>query len=240
MTAVTDTIRNGVDTEKMFATLDLIKRMMELAQVQSPVDIPQLIAQAQDPLQIVYLFASMMNLSTESEQALLEAPTRVDALRLLHGYLTHEVQVLELRDKIATEAQTEMSREQRDYILRQQMRAIQEELGEKSPEKSEIEELSKRLAEADLPDEPRKEAERELRRLERIPAAAPDFPSPTTRIRSSRYLRTNASTFGLAGLRNSIDPRPNAWNRFRSAISRFIHHSRELGLLCWASTFTAS
>ena len=159
----------------MGETLDLIKRMMELAHVQTPIDISQVIAQTQNPLQVVYLFASMMNLSADKEQALLEAASRVDALRLLHGYLTHEVQVLELRDKIATEAQTEMSKEQHDYILRQQMRAIQEELGENSPEKSEIEELKKRLEEAKLPDEVRKEADRELRRLERIPAAAPDF-----------------------------------------------------------------
>ena len=69
-----------------------------------------------------------------------------------------------------------MSKEQRDYMLRQQMQAIQEELGETNPEKAEVEELRHRLAEADLPDEVRKEAERELTRLERLPPAAPDYP----------------------------------------------------------------
>ena len=69
---------------------------------------------------------------------MLEAPTRAEALRLLHGYMLHEVQVLELRHKIASQAQTEMTKEQRDYFLRQQLRAIQEELGEKDPEKAEI------------------------------------------------------------------------------------------------------
>ena len=99
----------------------------------------------------------------------------LEALRLMHGYLTHEVQVLELRKKINSQAQTEMSKQQREYMLRQQMQAIQQELGEKNPEKAEVEELRRRLAEADLPDEVRKEAERELTRLERLPAAAPDF-----------------------------------------------------------------
>ena len=66
------------------------------------------------------------------EQALLEAPTRVEALRLVHGWLSHEVEVLELRNKITEEARGEMSKEQREYILRQQKRAIEQELGEKN------------------------------------------------------------------------------------------------------------
>src|SRR5262249_57761688 len=73
------------------------------------------------------------------------------------------------------EAQGEMTKQQHDYFLRQQMEAIQQELGETSPEKAEVEELRRRLAEADLPDEVRKEAERELTRLERLPPIAPDF-----------------------------------------------------------------
>src|SRR5205823_7895157 len=114
------------------------------------------------------------SLDTAKEQALLEARTRHEALSLLHGYLLHEVQVLELRQKIATQAQSEMSKEQRDYLLRQQMRAIQDELGEKNPEKAEVEALRQRIAETDLPDEVRKEAERELDKLERLPSQAPD------------------------------------------------------------------
>ena len=140
-----------------------------------PCNINQLAAQAQDPLRLAYLLGSMLGLDVAKEQALLEAPTRAEALRLMHGYLSHEVQVLELRQKINSQAQTEMSKEQREYMLRQQLRAIQEELGEKNPEKAEVELLRQRLAEADLPDEVRKEAERELGRLERLPPAAPDY-----------------------------------------------------------------
>jgi ATP-dependent Lon protease len=155
--------------------LELSGRVLELAQPQAEVDIAQLAAQAGDPIRLAYLIGSMLSLDAAKEQALLEAPTRADALRILHGYLSHEVQVLELRHKIASQAQTEMSKEQRDYFLRQQMRAIQEELGEKDPEKAEINELRRRLTEADLPDEVRKEAERDLSRLERMPSAAPDY-----------------------------------------------------------------
>jgi ATP-dependent Lon protease len=157
------------------AIVELAGRVLELAQVQAPVTIPQLLAQAQDPLRFVYLLGSMLSLEAAKEQALLEAPTRLEALRLMHGYLGHEVQVLELRRKISSQVETEMSKQQRDYMLRQQLQAIQQELGEKNPEKAEVEELRRRLTETELPDEVRKEAERELTRLERMPAAAPDF-----------------------------------------------------------------
>jgi ATP-dependent Lon protease len=157
------------------AVIELAGRVLELAQVQTPITIAQLVAQAPDPLRFAYLLGSMLSLDVAREQALLEAPTRVEALRLMHGYLSHEVQVLELRHKISSQVETEMSKQQRDYMLRQQLQAIQQELGEKSPEKAEIEELRTRLAETELPPEVRKEAERELARLERMPAAAPDF-----------------------------------------------------------------
>ncbi|PYV11834.1 MAG: endopeptidase La, partial [Acidobacteria bacterium] len=98
-----------------------------------------------------------------------------DLLRLAHSYLAHEVQVLELRRKIASEAQSEMSREQREYLLRQQLRAIQQELGEKNPERAEIEMVRERIEKADLPEDVRKEVERELSRLEKLPPAAPDY-----------------------------------------------------------------
>jgi ATP-dependent Lon protease len=117
----------------------------------------------------------MFSLDIEKEQSLLEAGSRVEALRRMHAYLTHEVQVLELRNKINTEARTEMSKEQREYLLRQQMRAIQQELGEKDSEQSDIGALRERIEKADLPEEVLKEAKRELSRLEKLPSAAPDY-----------------------------------------------------------------
>src|SRR5262249_48881589 len=153
----------GPEVEALYrAILDLARRVLELVQPQAPVSLEQLVAQAPDPIRLAFLFASMMSLDVAKEQSLLEAPTQLEALRLLHGYLSHEVQVLELRSQIASQAQSEMSKEQRDYMLRQQMRAIQEELGEQNPEKAEVELLRQKLAEADLPEEVRKEADREL------------------------------------------------------------------------------
>src|SRR6202161_3951547 len=127
----------------------------------------------EDPLRLAYMVASIMNLEGVKEQSLLEAPTRVEALRLVHGWLSHEVEVLNLRNKITEDARGEMSKEQRDYILRQQKRAIENELGEKN-EQAEAQELREKLTKADLPDDVRKEAERELGRLEKINPAQPE------------------------------------------------------------------
>ena len=157
------------------AVTELAARAMQLAQPNVPVELGQLLATAEDPLRLVYLLASMMSIELAKEQALLEAQSRGDALRLMHTYLSNEVQVLELRNKIASEAQTEMSKQQREYLLRQQLRAIQQELGEKDPQQAEIELLRERLQKLELPEEVRREAERELSRLERLPPGAPDY-----------------------------------------------------------------
>ena len=154
--------------------LELAGKALQLLQQQAPAQLGQLLANTEDPLRLAYLLGTMLNLDLEKEQRLLEAETRADALRLTHTYLTYEVQVLELRQKIAGEAQSEMSREQREYFLRQQLRAIQQELGEKNPEQADMALLRERLEKADLPDDVRKEAERELERLERLPAASPE------------------------------------------------------------------
>jgi ATP-dependent Lon protease len=129
----------------------------------------------QDPLQLAFMIASIMSLEASKEQQLLETPTRLDGLRMVHGWLAHEVEIMELRNKIANEARSEMSREQREYVLKQQKRAIEQELGEKNPEQAEIEQLREKLTKAELPEDIRKEAERELGRLEKIPPQQPEF-----------------------------------------------------------------
>ncbi len=156
------------------AIFELGGKILETVNPQAQAGILQMLSEVQDPLHRVYLIASMLSLDVSKEQALLAASTTVEALRLLHEYLVHEVQVLEIRQKIQSEAQSAMSKEQREYLLRQQLRAIQQELGEDSPEQAEIAELRRKLDEADLPDEVRKEAQREISRLERLPAAAPE------------------------------------------------------------------
>jgi ATP-dependent Lon protease len=157
------------------ALIELAGEALTLAQPNAPQELRGLLAANEDPMRLSFVLASMFSLDAEKSQSLLEAPSRVETLRMLHRYLTHEVQVLELRNKINTDARTEMSKEQRDYLLRQQMRAIQQELGEKGGEQAEADQLRERLEKADLPEEILKEAKRELDRLEKLPPGAPDY-----------------------------------------------------------------
>ncbi|MBI3326863.1 MAG: endopeptidase La [Nitrospinae bacterium] len=166
----------GAEVEALHrAILELASKALELIQPEASAQLAQLLANTEDPLRLTYLLGSMLSLDLVKEQALLEAQTCAEALRLMHAYLTFEVQVLELRQKIAGQAQSEMSREQREYFLRQQLRAIQQELGEQNPEQAEVALLRERLGKADVPEEVRKEAERELGRLEKLPAASPEY-----------------------------------------------------------------
>lgn len=155
--------------------LELSAKALAIVQPQIPVDLNQLFPPGVDPLVHVYMLGSMISMEPDKAQALLEAPTRIEAMRLIHDYLVNEVQVLELRAQIAEKTKSGIDSQQREYLLRQQLAAIQEELGEKSPEESEAGLLRQRLAEADLPDEVRTEAERELGHMEKLPSAAPDY-----------------------------------------------------------------
>ena len=176
------------------ALLELAAKAIALAQPQTAPEMTRMLAGSDDPLKLAYLLASIFSLDVAREQQLLEAGSRVDALRLIHSYLSHELQVLELRQKIASTAHNEMSKEQKDYLLKQQLRAIQQELGEKDGEKAEVEILRERFEKANLPEEAKKEFERELARLERLPTGAPDYQMTRTYLEFALDLPWNART----------------------------------------------
>jgi len=156
------------------SVIEVGSKFVNLIQGQPAQEIAKMFTSQGDPLQLAFLVASVMNLDAVQEQALLETVSRVEALRMVLGWLSHEVDVAELRNKVTEKARSEMSKEQRDYVLRQQKKAIEQELGEGNPEQADTENLRERLAKADLPEDIRKEANRELERLEKLPTASPE------------------------------------------------------------------
>jgi ATP-dependent Lon protease len=199
----------GTEVEALERELiDLASAIQDSSPGEPKINIAQLASQLDNPIELVYLLAAMVGLEGEKAMAVLSAGTRVDAMRLLHEELVHEKQVAEVRSKIAQQATTEINKEQREYLLRQQLRAIQEELGERSPEQAEVSQLRKRLDEIKLPDDVRREANRELTRLESTPAAAPDFQVTRTHLELILELPWNETTpdnFDLVGARRVLD-----------------------------------
>ena len=166
------------DAESVEATTRNVKSLIQQALAylpQVPPEVRLVVLGADDPVKLAYFLGSILSLGVEKEQQMLEANSVDDLVHLAHDFLAREVEIIRLRSKIASEAQTEMDKAQRDYVLRQQMKAIQKELGEGDGEAAEAEQLRERLEKTDLPDEVRKEAERELSRMEKLPSMAPDY-----------------------------------------------------------------
>ncbi len=155
--------------------LELAGRIQKAAGVLPGADFRDVVAQLDSPMHLVYLLGSMLHLTVEKAQVLLGIDSQRKAMELVARYLSHDLQVLELEQQIARRARSEIDREQRQYFLRRQLKAIREELGEATPEGAEAVALKNRLDEADLPGAVRREAERDLDRLANLPAAAPDF-----------------------------------------------------------------
>jgi ATP-dependent Lon protease len=132
-------------------------------------------ANADDPSSLANLVTTTMRLKTEEKQELLEEADVEARLRKLTVILNRELEVLELGTKIQSQVQSEMEHSQREYFLRQQLKAIQEELGEGDEQQAEIAELRAQIEEADLPEEAEKQARRELDRLAKLPPAAAEY-----------------------------------------------------------------
>jgi ATP-dependent Lon protease len=132
-------------------------------------------ANAGDAGDLCNLVASTLRLKTEEKQQILELADAEERLRQVSKILNRELEVFELGTKIQSQVQSELEKGQREFFLRQQLKAIQDELGEGEPEQAEANELRERLDALDLPEEVRKAADRELLRLERLPAAAAEY-----------------------------------------------------------------
>ncbi|MEO6213613.1 MAG: endopeptidase La, partial [Vicinamibacterales bacterium] len=150
---------------------ELVDRALSLATGLSP-DVKALVATLDDPLRIVYLLASLLDMKPEDKQTLLEENDLAVKLDAISMALSREIEVLELKGQIESRAEKEMTEAQRQYVLRQQLKAIQSELGEGDGEQAE---LRKRVDDAGLPEHVAAVALREVERLERMTPASPEY-----------------------------------------------------------------
>lgn len=140
-----------------------------------PRELVATVASLTDPLQTVYTIANLQRMEISDAQEILELDTISEKLHKLVNLLTRESEVLELSQKIQKEARSEIDKVQRDYFLREQLKAIQRELGETDEQAADVEEFQKKIQEAGLSEEARKLADRELDRLQRLPTAAAEY-----------------------------------------------------------------
>ncbi len=201
-----------VDPEEVEAARRNLQQMIQEALSLLPSVPPEVrvaVLGSVEAVRLAYFLGSILTLGVDEEQKMLEAETADELLRLAHANVARELEILQLRSKIASEAQSEMDKAQRDYVLRQQMRAIQKELGEgEGGEAAEADLLRERLAKAELPQDVREEAERELKRLERLPSAAPDYHVSRTYLEyilELPWLKSSTDKLDLAEARKILD-----------------------------------
>jgi len=156
--------------------LNLVGQLSELLTTQGVTELVSVLRAEKDPLLVAYRLVSLLNLNVDRLQGLLEQSDPKEVLRKVYGALAHELHILKLRHEIASQAQAEIGKSQREYFLRQQLKEIQQELGELESEAldGDVGELKTRIEEADLPEIVLKEATRELKRLVKLPPASPD------------------------------------------------------------------
>jgi ATP-dependent Lon protease len=170
-----ETTEDSLEVEALMRNISTqFQRLGELVPAM-PAELLSAALSVEDPRQFVYTVATYQRMDLADAQSLLEMDSVVGKMRRLLTLLNKEVEVLELGRKIQTEAQSEMEKVQRDYFLREQMKAIQRELGEGDEQTVEIESLRQQIEQAGMPDEARREATRELDRLAKLPPQAAEY-----------------------------------------------------------------
>ena len=175
VTTLPDEVEESLEVEALMRNAtDLLRRLVSLVS-QLPDELLMAAINLDDPRQLVYFIATNIRMELPDAQAILEIDSVREKLLKLTSILTKELEVLELGRKIQTEAQSEMEKMQRDYFLREQLKAIQKELGEGDEQALEIEEYRRKIAESGMPEEAEKEALRELSRMEKMPPQAAEY-----------------------------------------------------------------
>ena len=170
-----ETLEEGLELDGTArAVQDLFRRLVEL-DGQMPDELAVMAANVENARQLAYLVASSMRLEMNDAQQLIEIDSVQEKLLRLTQLLHNEVDVMELGNKIQSQAQGEMEKLQKDFFLREQIKAIQKELGEEDEQEADIRELEERIAAAGMPEEAHKEAQRELNRMRRMPIQAAEY-----------------------------------------------------------------
>jgi ATP-dependent Lon protease len=170
-----ETLEEGLEIEAL--AVNAREQFGQIAEMipSIPRELVSSVTDLEDPLQTVYTIANLQRMELKDAQELLEVDSVIEKLRKLVAILAREVEVLEIGQKIQNEARSEIEKVQREYFLREQLKAIQRELGEADEQAAEVEEFRQKIQAAAMPEEAEKMARRELDRLSRLPSAAAEY-----------------------------------------------------------------
>ncbi len=175
VTPIPERVEESIEIEALMRqTVELFRQLVALVPYLSD-EVTMMAMNVEDPRQLAYIVATSLRMEIEDAQNILEIDDVGEKLRKLIALLGREIEVLELGKKIQKEAQENMEKVQREYFLREQLKAIRRELGEEDEQAVEIEEYRRRIKEAGMPEEAEKEALRELSRMEKMPTAAAEY-----------------------------------------------------------------
>ncbi len=175
VTPAPEIVENGIEIEALQrSTLEFFRKLVSLAP-NMPEELEMAAMNVEGPLQLVYLIAGTVRMDLKDAQEILELDRVKDKLLKVTAILTRELEVLELGRKIQSEAQSKMEKMQREFFLREQLKAIKQELGEEDEQTIEIKEYEKKISEAGMPEEAEKEARRELERMRMMPPQAAEY-----------------------------------------------------------------
>jgi ATP-dependent Lon protease len=169
-----DNVTEDVETDALKHGLTNLAREIVSLSPNYPDEAAEYIASVKDLRFLAYLLASYGNLDIQDAVKILDSDDIKEKMKLLIAALSREKEVLSLGQKITSDAREEMDKAQREYYLRQQLKAIQKELGETEDSEDEVDEYTRKVSEAHLPDEVMKEADRELKRLKGMSPHAPE------------------------------------------------------------------
>ncbi|HJW87907.1 MAG TPA: endopeptidase La, partial [Dehalococcoidia bacterium] len=174
ITPISEDYEPDLETEALVSNVKgLFLKMLELSPY-LPAELGSLVRELGDPRILADITAGSMNISKEEKQGLLETFGVKERLHQVLVLINRELEVLELGKKIQSQVKGEMDKAQKDFYLREHIKALQKELGETDERLREIEEIQFKLEEAELPPHAKKEADRELDRLKRTPPTSPD------------------------------------------------------------------
>jgi ATP-dependent Lon protease len=205
---VPEDMEDSVEVEALTRnTLELFQRLVSLV-AHMPDELITAALNVDDPRHLVYLVATNLRMDPEQRQQLLALDAVRDKLVSLNAFIAKELDVLELGKKIQSDVQEELGKNQREFYLREQLKAIQRELGEGSETEAEATELRQKIEESGMPEEAAKEARRELDRLSKLPPAAAEYGVIKTYLDWLTSLPWNARTEGeidIAKARQVLD-----------------------------------